>query len=55
MMELFLIAWFVLGFAYWIKHQILSGSNMGIIGDVLLALPMCLLFGLIPFIHEWFE
>lgn len=44
-MILFAWAWGLLGLAYWVERQLEYPLQLGIIGDVILGLPLCLLFG----------
>ncbi len=49
-MMIFVIAWLISGFSYWLSNM----GEMGFVGDFLIGLPMCLIFGPIWIFNTWF-
>lgn len=54
-MTILMIAWAVCGVIHWVKRQGDMPLLLGIVGDVFIGLPLCILFGPIPLISNWFE
>lgn len=45
-MDLFIYVWILIGALYWAAHIIRYGAQFGVIGELAVALPFCILFAL---------
>lgn len=42
---LLIAIWILGGLLYWLKEVIDNGFQLGLIGDILVGIPLCLIFG----------
>lgn len=54
-MTLFFLVWALVGTAHWVDKQIRMPLPFGFVGDVLIGLPFCMIFGPIFMITAWVE